>query len=78
MGSKRAVPSAIAHSYVNKEINEALEAQKWRLVKSFIIPVKIDDEPLLEPLAGFHGVDLSSAEGMRDLVRAIKRQAGTA
>ncbi len=62
-------------SYVNKEINEALEARKWRLVKHFIIPVTIDDAPLLAALADCHAVDLGAPDGLRDLVRAIKRQA---
>ncbi len=62
-------------SYVNKEINEALEARKWRLVRNFIIPVTIDDAPLLAPLAEYHAVDLAAPNGLRDLVRAIKRQA---
>jgi hypothetical protein len=47
-------------------------------VKHFIIPVKIDDGPLLEQLGGYHAVDLGRPDGMRELVRAIKRQAAAA
>ncbi len=64
-------------SYVNKEINEALEAKKWRLVKHFIIPVRVDDAPLLDVLSDYHAVDLNAPDGPRDLVRAIKRQAAS-
>lgn len=63
-------------SYVNKEIKVALRAEDWRF-KSFIIPVKIDDTPLLEPLDAYHAVDLTEHDGMRDLIRALKRQPGT-
>lgn len=62
-------------SYVNKEIKVALRAEDWRLGK-FIVPVKIDDAPLLGELGDLHAVDLGKPDGMRDLVRAIKRQAG--
>jgi len=65
-------------SYVNKEIKVALRAEDWRLVRHFIIPLKIDDAPLLEQLGAFHAVDLTRQEGIRDLIRAIKRQERTA
>ena len=67
-------------SYVNKEINRALKAEEWRLASGgrFIVPASIDDTPLLEPLSGYHAVDLRSPDGLRDLVRAVKRQVGAA
>ena len=66
-----------AASYVNKEIKVALRAEDWRLGK-FIIPVTVDDAPLLAELADYHAVNLSEPDGMKNLVRAIKRQAGAA
>ena len=65
-------------AYVNKEIRRALAADELRLVGHFIVPVMIDDTPLLEPLHGFQAVDLRSPDGLRDLIRAIKRQVGAA
>ena len=62
-------------SYVNKEIKLALRAEDWRL-GAFIVPVKIDQAPLLGPFEPYHAVDLTASDGMRDLVRAIKRQVG--
>jgi hypothetical protein len=59
-------------SYVNKEIKLALRAAEWRLGK-FIIPVCIDTAPLVEPLTSYHAVNLSAPEGMRDLIRAVKK-----
>ncbi len=75
LNSRALAAKSRAASYVNKEINEALEAKKWRLVKHFVIPVTIDDAPLLDVLSEFHAVDLESPDGPRDLVRAVKRQA---
>ncbi len=62
-----------AVSYVNKEIKKALEAEDLRLMGGFIIPVTVDETPLLKPLAKYHAIDLA-ADGPRALVRAIKRQ----
>lgn len=59
-------------SYVNKEIKVALRAEDWRMGR-FIIPARIDDADLIEPLRDFHAVDLTRSDGMRDLIRAIKR-----
>ena len=64
-----------AASYVNKEINRALEAQTARLGTSFIVPVLIDETPILRLLAKFHTIDLREPDGLRDLVRAVKREA---
>ncbi len=62
-------------SYVNKEIKVALRAEDWRMGK-FIIPVNVDDSPLLNQLSNYHAVDFTSrSEGLRDLVRALKRDA---
>jgi len=77
LNSKALAAKSRESSYVNKEIKRALEADDMRLVGRFIVPASIDDTPLLEPLAKFHAVDLRKADGLSDLVRAIKRQ-GTA
>ncbi len=62
-------------SYVNKEIKVALRAEDWRMGK-FIIPVIVDDSPLLDQLSDYHAVDFTTkSEGLRDLVRAMKRDA---
>jgi len=60
-------------SYVNKEIKTALNAEEWRFGK-FIIPVRVDANPLLGALTDYHAIDLTVPEGARQLVRAIKRQ----
>ena len=75
VNSKALEAKSHAASYVNKEIKVALRAEDWRMGK-FIIPVRVDDTPLLSPLTTYHAVDLAEPEGMRNLVRAIKRQAG--
>jgi len=74
LNSKALVAKSREASYVNKEIKRALQADDLRLVGHFIVPVSIDDAPLLEPLAKFHAVDLRKPEGLSELVRAIKRQ----
>jgi hypothetical protein len=78
LNSKALAAKSREASYVNKEIKRALQADDLRLVGRFIVPASIDDTPLLEPLSRFHGVDLRRPEGMSELVRAIKRQVGTA
>jgi TIR domain/SIR2-like domain len=60
-------------SYVNKELKVALRAEDRRL-GTFVIPVKVDNTPLLPLLAKYHAIELSHQDGLRDLVRAIKRQ----
>jgi hypothetical protein len=75
LNSRALAAKSRAASYVNKEIKVARRAEDWRM-GSFIIPTRIDGEPLLEPLQQYHAIDLSRPEGLRDLVRAIKRQAG--
>ena len=62
-------------SYVNKEINVARRAKDLRM-GSFIIPVRLDGTPLVPELREFHAIDLAAPNGLRDLVRAIHRQAG--
>lgn len=78
LNSKALVAKSREASYVNKEIKRALQADDMRLVGRFIVPTTIDDAPLLDPLAKFHAVDLRKPDGMGELVRAIKRQIGTA
>lgn len=65
-------------AYVNKEINRALEAQQARLIGHFIVPARIDDTPLVAPLSKYQAVDLRAPDGLRELVRAVKRQIGIA
>jgi len=77
LNSQALTAKSLKTSYVNKEIKVALRAEDWRF-RSFIIPVKIDDAPLLEQLGDYHAVDLTRQEGIRDLNRAIKRQERTA
>jgi hypothetical protein len=74
LNSKALAAKSREASYVNKEIKRALQADDLRLVGHFIVPVAIDDAPLLEPLAKFQAVDLRKPEGLSELVRAIKRQ----
>lgn len=74
--NSRALLAKGAHrhgSYVIKEINVALRAMDYRLAE-FIIPAKIDDAPLLDPLLKLQAEDLSKPDGMKKLVRAIKRR----
>jgi hypothetical protein len=80
LNSKALAAKSRESSYVNKEINRALKADEMRLVGlgRFIVPASIDDTPLLKPLSKYHAVDLRSSDGLSDLVRAIKRQVGTA
>ena len=63
-------------SYVNKEIKVALRAEDRRL-GNFVIPVRVDDAPLLNLFTKYHAVELHGSEGFRDLIRAIKRQGAT-
>lgn len=60
--------------YVNKEIVEARERQKEiRVGNLFIIPVKIEDCPLLDVLEDLQTVDLTDGNGIDRLVQTIKR-----
>lgn len=59
--------------YVNKEINIAMDRQKeFRGVK-FVIPVTIDDSPLLAELEKFQSIDLRENDAVPDLTRLIHR-----
>jgi hypothetical protein len=78
LNSKALVAKSRVASYVNMEIKRALRADDLRLAGRFIVPASIDDAPLLEPLAKFQAVDLRKPDGLSELVRAIKRQIGTA
>jgi hypothetical protein len=60
--------------YVNKEINMALDRQEtFRRGIRFIIPVIIDDSPLLEELEHLHTIDLSARENAGELIKTIRR-----
>jgi hypothetical protein len=59
-------------SYVNKEIKVARRAEDWRN-STFIIPVKIDDAPLIDSLTKYQAVDMATPDGMRNLVRSIRK-----
>lgn len=74
LNSKALAAKSREASYVNKEIKRALQADDRRLLGQFIVPARIDDTPLLEPLAKFQAVDLRKSDGLSNLVRAIKRQ----
>lgn len=74
LNSQALLAKSQGSSYVNKEINVALRAKDLRL-GTYIIPVQIDDTPLLDTLSDYHAVDLARPAGIRDLVRSIKRQA---
>ncbi len=66
--------AAKIEGYVHKEIKLALERQdKFSLRISFIIPVKIEDSPLLEELELLHTIDLSNRENVTELIKTIQR-----
>lgn len=62
--------------YVNREINCALDLRKeFRQGTRFIIPVRIDDSPLLKELEGIQEFDLTgrSNSNIKKLAETIKR-----
>ena len=60
--------------YVIREINCALDRkQEFRKGVRFIIPVKIDDSPLLEELKGIQAFDLTHESNINQLTDAITR-----
>lgn len=60
--------------YVNKEINAALDRQdEFRHGIRFIIPVQIEECPLLEDLDHLQTIDLSNKDNIKDLISTIKR-----
>jgi hypothetical protein len=73
LNSRNLQTKAQGASYVNKEIKVALRAEDRRL-GNFVIPVMVDDAPLLNLFTKYHAVELHGSEGFRDLIRAIKRQ----
>jgi hypothetical protein len=77
LNSRALVAKAKGVRYVNKEIKHALKAEEYRLERRFIVPARIDGAPLLKQLERLQAVDLTGG-GYRDLVRAIRRQEGTA
>jgi hypothetical protein len=74
LNSKALVAKSHEASYVNKEINRALEAAEMRLGGRFIVPACIDDTPLLDELSKYQAVDLRKPDGLNELVRTFKRQ----
>jgi hypothetical protein len=60
--------------YVNKEINMALKRQEtFRRGIRFILPVIIDDGPLLEELKHLHTIDLSDRINVKEVIITIRR-----
>jgi hypothetical protein len=63
-----------AVSYVNKEISLALERQRYvRAGFKFIIPVLVDDSPLLPELREYQTVSLRTGDDMDHLISTIRR-----
>lgn len=63
-------------THVFTQIDEAQKRQrKLPEQAGFILPVTINDVPLISEFSGLHSVEHGSEEGMRKLVRAIKRLA---
>jgi hypothetical protein len=61
-------------SYVNKEINLALERQRYaRDGVLYIIPLQIDDGPGLSDLKEFQTLSLRDDDAVKSLVSTIKR-----
>lgn len=63
-------------AFVNKEINLALGRQQKYLDPSggFLIPVRIDDSPVLEALDKLQAVDLTQPAGFEELVKVMRRK----
>jgi hypothetical protein len=60
--------------YVNREINSALDRKKeFRKGSRFIIPVKIEECPLLEDMHDLQTIDLTNRGNIRELTSTIKR-----
>lgn len=60
--------------YVNKEINFAYDRMmEFRRGTKFIIPVKIEDCPLLDDLAHLQTIDMSNKDNIEELIKTIKR-----
>jgi len=60
--------------YVNKEIQLALDKEKLHRNKiRFIIPVRIDDSPIIEDLDFLQSIDLTNPANMRTLIKTIRR-----
>ncbi len=69
-----AAMSAKTFSYVNREIDLALERQKFaRRGIRFIIPARLDDSPLLPELAALQAIDLTDDGGLEALGSAMNR-----
>jgi hypothetical protein len=62
-------------AYVNKEIKLALERQKrFRSGMRFIVPVLLDAEAKLSELRDLQSQDITSDDGIQDLISVIKRE----
>ncbi len=61
--------------YVNKEIDLALERQRYyRPPRIFVIPAIVDDPAnQIDQLGAFQYIDLSAGDGVTQLVHAIRR-----
>lgn len=70
LNSKNLVEKDIA--FVNREINGALERRKEFRNRLFIIPVRIDDSPLLRELNDFQALNSFDDKSIEKLVRVIK------
>jgi len=61
-------------SYLNREINLALSRQKFaRSGIRFIIPVQIDDSPLIDDLKPFQAIPIRGDKDLSHLTSSIKR-----
>lgn len=61
-------------SYVNKEIDLALKRQQFaRRGIRFIIPVRVDDSPLLGDLKDLHTIDVRSRDDVCEIASVIAR-----
>ena len=66
--------TAKTFSYVNKELSLALDRQRYaRTGVRFIIPVSVDDSPLLPEISSLQMVKADSSSGMQSLISAIRR-----
>ena len=71
MNSKNLVEKDIA--FVNVEISNALERSKeFRENGRFIIPVQIDDSPLLGKLDDIQAIDVTDKKNIEALIQIIK------
>lgn len=60
-------------AYVNREIDVALDRQKDFRGIPFIIPVKIDDNPIIKEFSAIQAIDLTDKNNMKELITLIRR-----